>query len=96
MTNVEKSILKWHKMEKSAGAMNLGSVATVMGAPSFGSMVAGYGYGKFTQPSDKDLQLLQAKYVTAKIQQSIEELEEQKKLQMLKEKFSGKPNTLRI
>ena len=95
MTNVEKSIVKWH-LEKNAGVMSLPSIATVMALPAVGGAAAGYGYGKVTQPSDEDLKLLQAKYVTAKLQQAMGELEEGKKMQLLKEKFSGKPNTLRI
>jgi UTP:GlnB (protein PII) uridylyltransferase len=96
MTKIETSILKWHKLEKTAGPLHAASLGTLLALPMAAGGVAGYGYGKVTAPSDKDLKLLQSKYVTSKLEQAVEELENQKKLQILKEKFSGKPNTLRI
>lgn len=96
MTTVEKSILKWHRMDKTAAALSAPSLGMLLGVPVAGSYLAGNAYGKVTAPSEGDLKLLQSKYVTAKLQQAISELEDQKKLQLLKEKFSGKPSTLRI
>jgi hypothetical protein len=101
MTKIETSILKWHKMEKKAGLLGQGplsapSLATTLLAPTLGGYIGGNVYGKVTQPSDEDLKLLQSKYVTQKLEQAMGELEEQKKLQILKEKFGGKPNSLRI
>lgn len=58
--------------------------------------LTGLGHGQFIAPMESDLKRLHADYVTAKMQEAIEELETKKRIELAKEKLSGPSPTLRF
>lgn len=98
MNNLDRAV-KW-RLDKAASMANTGKqvarAATLIGLPFVGGLGAGKAYSKVMGPKTEELDHVQAQYVTAKMQQAIEELEQKKKMQALKESLNGNTPTLRI
>jgi hypothetical protein len=68
--------------------------AMLIGVPSSAAYGAGRFSGALTNPSDADVESMQAEYVKLKMEQAIEELERKRKLERIKREYV--PNTASI
>jgi hypothetical protein len=99
MNNLQKAInwrLQKMAASPSSALLEAARVGSVIALPWVGGNMAGRAYNRITSPKTQDLDKIQSKYVTAKLEQAIEGLEQKKKMQALKESLNGNTPTLRI
>lgn len=75
---------------------HIGVGTSLLGIPRGLGYLGGKVHGYTEAPSDREVRLIQARYVKSKLEQAIADLENKSKLEKLKESFDADKSTLRF